>query len=154
MLKIWIGKHGLDYIHSPGSYFNFTYDPKWIETDFSRKVIDEIDKSDVLMGGRAVYSRKLDAVIPITSISGGTKALILMMFDESGKIFNATACGDNCFPYIEEIAKVKDLSIRIGNCENFSKEQFERGITVLNNGKTVYSERDYIIEYGDFISEK
>lgn len=53
------------------------------------------------------------------------KALILMRFDESGKSFNASACGDNCAKWIFEISKIRDLTINLhhvmdfGSCEGF-----------------------------------
>ena len=46
-------------------------------------------------------------------LSGGVKTLLLLAFDNSGKIFNATACGDNCAKWILEIAENKDLTISL-----------------------------------------
>lgn len=40
--------------------------------------------------------------ISTKELSGGVKTLMLMAFDESGKVFNASACGDNCAKWILE----------------------------------------------------
>lgn len=34
--------------------------------------------------------------ISVKEIFGGVKTLILFAFDRSGKVFNVSACGDNC----------------------------------------------------------
>lgn len=44
-----------------------------------------------------------------------------MAFDNSGKIFNASACGDNCAPWICKIAKSKDLTINLHHIMDFSR---------------------------------
>ena len=53
-------------------------------------MIKDIDKSDVI-SSRAINSPVLGS-ISTKELSGGVKTLILMMFDDSGKIFNASAC--------------------------------------------------------------
>ncbi len=41
-------KYGEDFIYDPDMYFNNTYDEKWITSDIARKIIKDIDKSEVL----------------------------------------------------------------------------------------------------------
>lgn len=57
-------------------------------------MIKDIDKSDVV-GVHLIQSPVLGP-ISVNEISGGVKTLILMAFDKTGKIFNTSACGDNC----------------------------------------------------------
>ena len=45
-----------------------------------------------------------------------------MAFDESGRIFNASACGDNCVKWIVELGKRKDLTINLHHVMDFSSE--------------------------------
>lgn len=68
-------------------------------------MIKDIDGSDVV-GAHLIQSPVLGP-ISTKEISGGVKTLILMAFDKSGKIFNASACGDNCARWIVEISKKK-----------------------------------------------
>ena len=68
-----------------------------------------------------------------------------MRLDESGKIFNASACGDNCAKWIRRIAKEKDLTINLQHIMDFSEcEDFEAYI--LNTNKTVSSYQEYLDE--------
>ena len=41
------------------------------------------------------------------------KTLMLMAFDQSGKVFNASACGENCAKWILSIGESKDLTINL-----------------------------------------
>ena len=43
-----------------------------------------------------------------------------MAFDDSGKVFNASLCGDNCAKWIVEIGKRKDLTINLHHVMDFS----------------------------------
>jgi hypothetical protein len=83
--------------------------------------------------------------IPVKDISGGVKTLILMAFDKSGKIFNASACGDNCAKWIAKIGKEKDLTINLHHVMDFSGiPDFEA--LMLNTGKMVHSYKEYLQE--------
>lgn len=45
-------------------------------------------------------------------ISGGVKILILVAFNQSGKIFNASASGNNYTKWIAKLEQEKDLTIK------------------------------------------
>ena len=123
-------------IYHPPTYFDNVYADEWITDPFSVAVIKDIDKSDVL-GPRAIDSPYLGS-ISVKDLSGGVKTLILMKFDESGKIFNASACGDNCARWICEIARSKDLTINLHHIMDFSEcADFEA--IIVNTGKIVKS---------------
>ena len=96
-------------------------------------MIKDIDGSEVI-GPRVIDSPFLGA-IPTERLSGGVKTLMLMKFD-SEHIFNASACGDNCAPWILKIAKEKDLTIRLGYLMNFGDGNFD--IEIVNLHQTVH----------------
>lgn len=48
----------------------------------------------------------------IKELLGSVKTLMLMVFDQSGNVFNASVCGDDCAKWILSIAKTKDLYIK------------------------------------------
>jgi hypothetical protein len=77
--------------------------------------------------------------IPTERLSGGVKTLILMKFD-SDHIFNASACGDNCAPWILRFGQEKDLTIRLGYLMNFGKESFD--IEIVNLHRIVHSMKE------------
>ena len=143
MLKIWFGKmsDNPNYVYSTSLYFNYNYEDTWIISDFGRSVIKDIDRSDVVAEG--VINSPVLGHIPPEKISGGTKTVLLMKFDEEGKIFNASTCGDNCSKWIQKIAEEKDLTIRLGHIMGFTAP-FK--IEVLNTGKIVTNMEDLIME--------
>lgn len=128
-------------IYYPPTYFDNTYRDEWITSPFSVELIKDIDKSDVV-GPHVIDSPYLGS-ISTKELSGGVKTLLLMMFDETGKIFNASACGDNCAKWILEIAKQKDLTINLHHLMDFSKcDDFEAKI--VNANKIVKSYKEYL----------
>lgn len=139
MLSIYLGQME-EAIYYPPAYFNNTYDDEWITDPLTVEMIKDVDKSEVI-GPHLIESPVLGP-ISVKEISGGVKTLILMAFDDSGRIFNASACGNNCAKWILEIGKRKDLTINLRHIMNFGKEPFE--IKILNNGEMV-QDRDRFI---------
>ena len=92
MLRIYLGKME-EAIYYPPVYFDNRYEDEWITEDLSVEMIRDVDKSEVL-GPHLIESPVLGP-ISVKEISGGVKTLILMAFDDSGNVFNASACGDN-----------------------------------------------------------
>ena len=133
MLSIYL-RQMEEAIYYPPAYFNNTYDDEWITDPLAVEMIKDVDKSEVI-GPHLIESPVLGP-ISVKEISGGVKTLILMAFDDSGRIFNASACGNNCAKWILEIGKRKDLTINLRHIMNFGKEPFE--IKILNNGEMVH----------------
>lgn len=77
-----------NYIFNPGTYFNNTYEDEWITDPLSKKMILDIDGSEVI-GPRTINSPFLGS-IPTERLSGGVKTLILMLHDDT-HVFNASA---------------------------------------------------------------
>ena len=141
MLHIFFGSTENEIYNAP-LYFLHQYEDEWITDDLSKKMILDVDKSTVV-GPRLIDSPVLGAISP-RELSGGVKTLILMSKDDTGRIFNASACGDNCAKWILEIAKNKDLTITLHNIMKFDMEPFE--IHIINTGKTVQTFREYVEE--------
>ncbi len=142
MLKIVFGDVENSIYHPP-TYFDNQYEDEWITNPLSVKMIKDIDKSDVV-GPHLIESPVLGP-ISVKEISGGVKTLILMAFDSSGKIFNASSCGDNCAKWIVDIAKTKDLTINLHHVMNFGDiSEFEA--LMLNTGRVVHNYAEYLDE--------
>jgi hypothetical protein len=142
MLKILFGETAGAVYHPP-TYFDNRYEDEWITDSLSVQMINDIDKSEVV-GAHLIQSPVLGS-IPVKDISGGVKTLILMAFDQSGKIFNASACGDNCAKWIVKLGKGKDLTINLHHVMDFSGiSDFEA--LILNTGKIVHSYEEYLKE--------
>lgn len=142
MLKIFFGNIENSIYHPP-TYFDNRYEDEWITDPLSIAMIKDIDKSDVV-GVHLIESPVLGP-ISTKEISGGVKTLILMAFDETGKIFNASSCGDNCAKWIVEISKRKDLTINLHHVMDFSSiGEFEA--IIINTGKLIHNYQEYLTE--------
>jgi hypothetical protein len=142
MLKIIFGEVENSIYHPP-TYFDNQYEDAWITDPLSVAMIKDIDNSDVV-GVHLIESPVLGP-ISTKEISGGVKTLILMAFDRSGKIFNASACGDNCAKWIVELGKRQDLTINLHHVMDFSAvETFDA--LMLNTGKVVHNYGEYLDE--------
>ena len=121
-------------IYNTNVYFKNTYEPEWIESELAKRIIKDVDDSDVL-SGECIKSPVLGQ-IPPERLSGGVKTLLLML-NEPDKIFNASTCGDNCAKWILEIGKQKDLTINLRHMMGFGKDtEFE--IRIQNGGEVVH----------------
>lgn len=127
-------------IYNTNVYFKNTYESEWLESELAKKMIQDVDDSEVL-GGECIKSPVLGQ-IPPERLSGGVKTLLLIL-NEPDRIFNASTCGDNCAKWILEIAKQKDLTINLRHMMNFGKDtDFE--IKIKNGGEVVHSMKELI----------
>lgn len=133
-------------IYNPPMYFANQYEDDWITDPLAVAIIADIDKSKVI-GARLIDSPVLGAISP-NDLSGGAKTLILMAFDDTGNVFNASAGGDNCAKWILKIAEKKDLTITLHNIMNF------KGLPIiakiLNDGRMVNNYDEYLDTAVDF----
>lgn len=72
------------------NYFNMNYEDEWFEDELVKQIIQDVDKSTVITNG--IIDSPVLGKIPPTNISGGAKALILMLKDN--RTVWATACGE------------------------------------------------------------
>lgn len=135
MLNIYYGELDKEnYIFDPDTFFDNTYEDEWITDDLSRKMIKDIDKSEVI-GPHLIESPVLGPISQ-KELSGGVKTLMLINNDDQ-HIFNASACGDNCSKWLLEIGRNKDVTVRLGYFMDFGKDDLE--IRVVNTNKIVHS---------------
>lgn len=138
-----------DSIYNTNVYFKNTYEAEWIESDLAKKMIKDVDDSDVL-GGECIQSPVLGQ-IPPERLSGGVKTLLLVL-NKPDKIFNASTCGDNCAKWILEIAKTQDITINLRHMMNFGIEnRFD--IKVQNGGESVHSMKELIPIANRYLNE-
>jgi hypothetical protein len=147
MLNIFFGDMP-EAIYNTSAYFNNTYLDNWLTDEFGKKIIKAVDKA-VVVSPKLIDSKALGA-IPATSLSGGTKTLLLI-HNEPTKIFNASTCGDNCAKWILQIAKAskKDITINLRHLMDFGKGKFE--IKILNNGVVVHNMEEYVFHAGQYL---
>lgn len=146
MLKIGLGEMK-DAVYHPPTYFDNRYEDEWITDPLTVDMIRDIDDSEVV-SAHLIESPVLGS-ISVKELSGGVKTLILMACDESGKVFNASACGNNCAKWILKIAETKDLTINLRHIMDFGEDAFEAFI--LNENITVRNMSDFAAAAADYI---
>lgn len=139
MLKIWY-YGGVEYMKDAPSYFNNVYEDEWLEDDFVKEMILDVDSSKVI-SPHIIESPVLGAITP-KELSGGVKVLILMLKDDSF-VYNMSNCGNNCAKWILKIAEKKDLTVYLQHMLRFTGE-FE--IMIMNTGKIVHNGKEYVNE--------
>lgn len=71
------------------------------------------------------------------------------MQNEPEKIFNASACGDNCAKWILHLAETRDLAINLRHLMDFGKDDFE--IKILNTNEVAHNMKELISIAGQLI---
>mgnify|MGYP004499379613 FL=1 len=146
MLNIYLGNME-EAIYYPPVYFDNRYEDEWLTEELSVAMIRDVDHSEVV-SAHLIESSVLGPISP-KQISGGVKTLLLMAFDTSDRVFNASACGDNCAKWILKISQTKDLTINLRHIMNFGEQSFEAKI--LNTGETVHNMSEFVDIAGEYV---
>ena len=149
MLRINIGSLPNE-IRSVDHYFDLNYETKWFDNDLNKKMILDVDKSEVIAPN--IIESSVLGTIPPQWLSGGIKALMCMNSDDSGHVFNLSNCGDNCAKWVFEISKLKDLTVTTHHCMNFADIK-NFNAYIINTGKHVHSNDEYLYEYANIVSD-
>lgn len=148
MLNILYGDVGenepQNFIRFPQNDFNSLYKPDWFEDDFVKKIVKEVDRSEVIFP--EVVMSPVFGAIPVVKLSGGAKALILV-YKRPDLLCDCTTCGDNCAPLFLEMAKDRDVTINIAYLMEF-QDPFD--IRVLNNDKVCHTWKDLLFTALDY----
>lgn len=140
MLKIYIGSRD-ESIYDPSTYFDNTFEKEWLFDEDVKRMIKDIDNSEV--GDDGSIHCPIFGTIPPRDLSGGVKTLILLKFDKT-EIFDISACGGNCASWIEELGNREDIEVDLGYLMPF---KVKYPILLLNPDKIVKSYDDYLFEY-------
>lgn len=146
MLNIYLGDMEGAVYHPP-TWFDNRYEDAWITDPLSKEMIADVDRS-VVVGPHLIESPVLGP-ISVKEISGGVKTLILLAHDESGRVFNASACGNNCAKWILHISRQKDLTINLRHIMDFGNTDFEA--VILNTYKTVRGMDEFAIAAAEYV---
>ena len=138
MLNIYYGNMP-EAIFNTAVYFKNVYEDEWITDPVAREMILDVDKSIVL--DNALIDSPVMCNIAPTELSGGVKTLILMK-NESSKVFNASTCGDNCAQWILKLANMDELTINLRHLMNFGNGTFD--IRIMNTNQVVHSMKELV----------
>ena len=145
MLNIFYGDMP-EAIYNTSLYFKNSYKDRWLTTELTRAMVEDVDRSKVL-SAEAIESPIFGLMSP-TQLSGGVKTLILIAYDKD-HVFNASNCGDNCAKWLLKIAEDRKVVINLRHLMDFGEGEFK--IKVLNTGKTVKNMTELVYEAADFV---
>ena len=138
MLSIFYGDMP-EAIYNTARFFKNSYTDDWITDELSRNMIKDVDKSEVI-GARIIDSPVLGGITP-RELSGGVKTLI-DIYKRPDKIFNASACGDNCAKWLLEIGNRMDVTINLRHIMDFGDGEFT--VKVMNTNEIIHSMEELI----------
>lgn len=146
MLKIWYldkaDTNEKELMIDAPAYFNNVYEDEWLEDEFVKLMIEDVDQSKVI-SPRIIESPVLGGILP-QELSGGVKVLILLLKDDSF-MYNISNCGDNCAKWLLEIGKQDDYEVYLEHIMCFP-ENSDFEIQLMNSGKIVRTREEYILE--------
>lgn len=145
MLNIYFGDMP-EAIFDTSTYFRHAYKDNWITDELSVAMIKDVDNSDVI-GSNLIQSPVLGPIAP-SNLSGGVKTLILI-YKDSGKVFNASKCGDNCAKWILQMAEKTKKVINLRHLMDFGDGDFK--IKVLNNGRIAKNMKELVLLAGEYV---
>lgn len=117
--------------------------PEWFEEDFSKRVLKAIDKADVLF--EEALKDRWGHGISTEQISTGSKSLISIKHNPS-QYFNGSLMGDNCVPFLLEIARETDVHIMLEHLMDIPEDVFNVEHLVRVDGDDV--------DYEEYISRQ
>lgn len=130
-----------DYESYVSDYFDDAFESSWFSDDFVRKIIKEIDDSEVvgLEGASVNIFNKVLGNIPPQYLSSGCKALILLYIE--GIKVNGDRLGDNCMNLLLQIADMKDVYISLSHIPPFPNEF---NAVIVNNGVSLTTFSEFV----------
>ena len=126
-------------IFNTAVFFKNSYDDAWIVDEFSRQMIADVDKSEVL-GTGVIDSPVLGKIAP-ERLSGGVKTLMLVKFMPD-RVFNVSTCGNHCAKWLLKIAEDEERTVNLRNIMDFGDDPFS--IHVFNTDQVVHSMRELL----------
>lgn len=142
MIKLYFG-HLDNELFSGNGFFNSTVDEGVLLTDFGKAVVKSIDNSEVY--GRNLIISPILGGIPPERLSGGTKTL-LSLYSEDNVIFRLSAMGDNCLPFLADIAKIKDITLSTSEFRPLFRNSSLDKVLVLNDNSIVTNDKDLLVK--------
>jgi hypothetical protein len=130
----------LGYVSNVTGYFDANYEIDWFDDAFIRRIIKEVDNSEVIGENKTqTMYNEIIGHFPPMMLSSGCKCLILL-YKEDIKI-NGDRLGDNCLNLMLEISRMKDITIALGHIPPFEQD-FDAYI--VNTDSYIHSFKEYV----------
>lgn len=107
-----------DMIHNVDNYFDNMYEDEWMADPFVREMVLAVDNTEIVSSTAA--NSPIFGIMPISQLSGGVKALILLL--KQDRPIWGPACGDNCTEFMIRIGEMRDCTLYVGNYMQFPRD--------------------------------
>lgn len=145
MLSVYFGNMQGE-LYTADGWFDNQLDEQLLLTEFSKKAVRDIDKSEVV-SENLIESPVLGA-IPPRMLSGGVKAVIVLRYTD--RVVNLCAMGDNCIPSLLEILHFKDLTVSACRFVDFYKFGYRGAVRVLNDDSEAENSLELFDKYIEY----
>lgn len=127
-------------------FFDEVWKPEWIETEFSRQLIADIDRATVING--VLINSPFMGMISPKDLAGGTKRVLCAMYYDFGNdlILSVSNAGDNCAKWLQRVGAEKDVNLQTEVLMLFEDSE-HWPIRVVNSNTLTYSWDEYRKEY-------
>ena len=134
-----------DCVMDPRVWFQRNKMPEWFSDPFAQRIIKDIDEADVLF--EEALRDRWGHGMPPDYLCSGTKTL-LCIYHSPETWFNGNMMGENCVPYLLEMAKTMDIHVQLEYLMKFENDEDFKWILV--DGKPVdrYEYEDCFSDYG------
>lgn len=139
MLNITFKKPDYDdknWVMYPGIYFDHLLDLSILQDPFVKKLVADIDKSDVIV--QNVIISPIFGPIPPKQLSGGVKTLIVLY--AQNKPVTGLSLSNSTITSLLSIAQQKDITIYLGHPLDFDRD-FEA--VCIDNCALIHNQRDF-----------
>lgn len=130
-----------DFIEFPMAYFKGVWQGYWLEDDFGRAVISEIDRIQLFTGQSTAQAILLSGM-RVDDLCTGTKNLLLCK--HADKLNRMAMMGENCYKFLVEAAKDKDVYVAAESFYLFTDSDFQgQKVHFMNTNTLVSTAREF-----------
>lgn len=147
MLDVYFGWDE-DSIRDIDVFFRNVYESKWFEDEIVKRMIADIDHSEV-KSAYVIESPVLGQITP-DMISGGVKTLICLYKMEDISI-DLITCGDNCEDWLVELSHMnKKIKVSLSGHDLLFYGKDIQAIC-RNDGSSIKNGKDWFIKMSEFV---
>lgn len=146
MLHLMIGKNP-KYDIPPDGWFRSQFDESYLTTDFSKRVIKEVDKNEVK--NQYMILSPILGFIPPEYISSSAKLIIMLMY-ENDKVFDIDYCDNTYTSLLAEVASQRDVTVQAKVFKYFYRSGYRGKIHILNDNSYVNSDLDLLDKFNGY----
>ena len=75
--------------------------------------------------------------------------MLILIYKDTKRIFNASKCGDNCAKWLLKMAQKRKVEINLRHLMDFGDGEFR--IRIKNNGKIAHNMRELVLYAGEYV---